>query len=80
MSSQKKTLPKLATEVPHETWEKKFQMWQIVVTSVEKNQQAIIIFLESLEGNLKAEKAVSDLTETDLNIDKGMNLLFEKLD
>ena len=54
-------------------------MWQIA-TSVEKNQQAIIIFLESLEGNLKAEKAASDLTATDLNTDQGMNLLFEKLD
>ena len=80
MLSQKKTLPKFASEIPHETWKNKVQMWQIVVTSVEKNQQAIIVFLESLEGNLKAEKAVSDLTETDLNIDKGMNLLFEKLD
>ena len=38
--------------------ESKVQMWQMV-TSVEKNQQAIIIFLESLEGNPKAEKAVS---------------------
>ena len=55
------------------------QMWQIV-TSVEKNQQTIIIFLESLEGNPKAGKAVSDLTATDLNTDQGMNLLFEKLD
>ena len=54
-------------------------MWQ-VVTSVEKNQQPIIIFLKSLEGNTKAEKAVSDLTPTDLNTDQGMNLLFEKLD
>ena len=38
-------------------------MWQIV-TSVEKNQQAIIIFLDSLEGNPKAETAVPDLTAT----------------
>ena len=54
-------------------------MWQIV-TSVEKNQQAIIIFLEFLESNPKAEKAVSDITATDLNTDQGMNLQFEKLD
>ena len=47
---------------------------------MEQNQQAIIIFLESVEGNPKAEKAVSDLTATDLNTDQGMNLLFEKLD
>ena len=38
--------------------ENKVQTWQIV-TSLEKNQQAIIIFPESLEGNPKAEKAVS---------------------
>ena len=37
-------------------------------------------FLESLEGNPKAEKAVSDVTATDLNTDQEMNLLFEKLD
>ena len=48
-------------------------MWQIV-TSVEKNQQAIIIFLEFLESNPKAEKAVSDITATDLNTEQGMNL------
>ena len=41
-----------------------------------KESASIIIFLESLEGNPK-EKVVSDLTATDLNIDKGVNLLFE---
>ena len=46
---------------------------------MEKNQQAIIIYRESLEGNPKVEKAVSDLIATDLNTDQGMNLLFEKL-
>ena len=73
----KKTPPKFTTESPYKTY--KVQMWQIV-TSVEENQQAIILLLESLEGNPKAEKAVSDLTATDLNTDQGMNLLFEKLD
>ena len=68
MSSQKKNLPKFTTETPYKTWKNNVQMWQIEA-SVEKNQQAIIIFLESLEGNLKAGKAVSDLTATDLNID-----------
>ena len=48
-------------------------MWQIV-TSVEKNQQAIIIFLEFLESKQKKKKAVSDITATDLNTDQGMNL------
>ena len=44
---------------------------------MEKNQ-AINIFLESLEGNLKTANAVPDLTATDLNTDQGMNF-FEKL-
>ena len=77
MSSEKKTLPKFTTETPYKTWKNKVQMWQIV-TSVEKNQQAIILF-EFLEGNPKAEKAVSDLTPTDLNTDQGMNLLLDKV-
>ena len=47
---------------------------------MEKDKQSFIIFLESLEGNLKVEKAVSDLTATDLNTDQEMNLLFEKSD
>ena len=78
MSSLKKTPSKFITESPHKTWKNKVHMWQIV-TSVEKNQQAIIIYRESLEGNLKVEKAVSDLIATDLNTNRGMNLLFEKL-
>ena len=49
-----------------------------IVTSVEKNQRAII-FLESLEGNPKAEQAASGVTATDLNTDQGINLLFENV-
>ena len=79
ISSQKETPPKFTTETPYKTWKNKIQMWQIV-TSAEKNQQAIIIFLDSLEGNPKAETALPDLTATDLNTDQGMKLLFEKLD
>ena len=44
MSSQKKIiLPKFTTETPYKTRKNKVQMWQIV-TSVEKNQQAINVF------------------------------------
>ena len=71
-------LSKFTTEIPDKTWKNKVQMEQIV-TSVEKNQQAII-FLESLEGNPKAEQAASGVTATDLKTDQGINLLFEKLD
>ena len=41
-------------------------MWKIV-TAIPKVQQAIIVLLESLEGNAKAEKVVSELTAADVN-------------
>ena len=40
----------------------------------QKEKQVIIICLEQLEGNPKAEKTVSDLTAVELNKDNGMNL------
>ena len=52
-------------------------MWQLVA-SAPKKEQAIIILLDSLEGNAKAEKAVPDLTATELNNDEGITL-FVKL-
>ena len=35
---------------------------------------------EALEGNQKAEKAVSDITATQLNVDDGLKVLLDKLD
>ena len=63
----------------YKTWRNKIDMWQLV-TSVPKKEQAIIILLDSIEGNAKAEKAVSDLTANELNNDEGFNILFAKLD
>ena len=40
----------------------------------QKEKQVVIICLEQLEGNPKAEKIVSDLTAVELNKDNGMNL------
>ena len=45
-----------------------------------KNQQAIIVRLEALENNVKAEKAVDQITAAELNTDTGMNTLLSKLD
>ena len=42
------------------------------MTNVPKKEQAIAVLLEALEGNQKAEKAVSDLTATQLNVDDGL--------
>ena len=48
--------------------ENKLSMWTLV-TNVPKKEQAIVVLFEALEGNQKAEKAVSDLTATQLNVD-----------
>ena len=43
-------------------------MWQLV-TSIDEKEQAIVVLLESLDGNTKAEKAVSEFTATKLSSD-----------
>ena len=54
-------------------------MWKIV-TPIPKEQQAIIVSLELLEGNAKAEKEVAELTAIDVNNKNGTKLLIEKSD
>ena len=54
-------------------------MWKIV-TAIPKEQQAIIVLLELLARNAKAEKALSELTATDVNNENGLKLLIEKLE
>ena len=39
---------------------------------LKKKDRAIVVLLESLEGNVKAEKAVQDLKASEINIDDGM--------
>ena len=51
-----------------------------LMTNVPKKEQVIVVLLEALEGNQKAEKAVSDLIATQLNADDGLNVLIDKLD
>ena len=75
----KKTPPKFIEGMSYKAWKNKITMWKIV-TTVPKKEQAIVILLDSLEGNAKAEKAVSELTATDLNNDDGIDILFQKLD
>ena len=75
----KKTPPKFLEGMSYKTWKNKVDMWKIV-TAIPKGQQAIIVILESLEGNAKAEKAVPKLIGTDVNNEDGMKLLIEKLE
>ena len=50
------------------------------MTSVEVKELGIIVLLDSLDGNAKAEKAVSEVTAAEVNVENGLNLLLEKLD
>ena len=75
----KKTPPKFLEGMSYKTWKNKIDMWKIV-TAILKEQKAIIVLLESLDGNAKAEKGKSELTATDVNNENGMKLLIEKLD
>lgn len=69
-----KKLAKLNIDTPYKTLKIKEQMQQLV-TSIENKKQAITIYLESLEGNPKEEKAAPDITAADLIIDNGMGKL-----
>lgn len=57
----------------------KIQIWQLV-TSIPKSEQGIVILLESLEHDVKAQKTASDFTVNELNSDEGMKILMNKLD
>ena len=41
-------------------------MWEIV-TWVDKKERTIVVLLDALEGNVKAEKAIQDLRAEELN-------------
>ena len=53
-------------------------MWEIV-TSIDKKEWVITVLLDTLEGNVKAEKAVQDLRAEELNTTDGINILLNKL-
>ena len=63
-----KTLLKFLEGMLCKTWKNKIE------------QQAVIVLLELLEGNAKAEKAVSELTAIDMNNENGMKFLIKKID
>ena len=55
----KKSPPKFKDGVSSVSWKNKIEMWALV-TSIPKKEQAIVVLLEALDENVKAEKAVSD--------------------
>ena len=54
-------------------------MWKLVC-GVDVKEQRIIVFLQSLNGNKKAEKALSNLTAEMLYNNNGLNVFLENLD
>ena len=54
-------------------------MWT-VTCGVPQNEQGILVLLQSLTGNKKAEKAVSTLITADLHIETGLKILIRKPD
>ena len=79
MTSSRKTPTKFNEKMSYSAWRNKIKMWEIV-TSVDKKERAIIVLLDALEENVKAEKAVRDLRVEELNTTDGMNILLNKLD
>ena len=75
----KKISPKFLEGMSYKTKKNKIDTWKIVI-AIPKEKQAIIVLLESLEGNAKAEKAVSELTAIDVDNENVMKLLIEKLE
>ena len=60
MASKKKTPPKFIEGMSYTTWWiNKIDMWNLV-TSIESKEQGIVVLLDALEGNKKAEKAVDE--------------------
>ena len=54
-------------------------MWT-VICGVPQNEQGILLLLQSLTGNKRAEKAVSTLTTADVHKETGLKILWHKLD
>ena len=61
----KKSPPKFKDGVSYVSSKNKIEIWALV-TSIPKKEQAIVVLLEALDENVKAEKAVSELTPSPL--------------
>ena len=82
--SRRKLAPQiLSKDVNYKVWESKSDMPRYVleiVCSIPPKEQGIIVLLQRIADNKKAEKAVSTLTVRDLNRKTELDVLIEKLD
>ena len=81
------TYRKFNSNIQRKEWKNKLETWAIIYDTVQKEQvinyhqlSIIIVLLQSLLENKKAEKTVSALTTVEHHTDNGMKLLIEKLD
>ena len=77
-TKSKRTPPVFHEDMVYKTWKNKLNMWQII-TLVPKKEQGIVVSLDSLEGNGKAEKAIADIKAEEVNNGDGIKVI-EKLD
>ena len=69
MANKNVAPPVFSNDVSYKFWESRIQMWE-VVCGTPTNEQGVIVLLQYLTGNKKAEKAASTLTVTDLHKDQ----------
>nr|CAB3262905.1 uncharacterized protein LOC100184952 [Phallusia mammillata] len=70
--------PRFGDGTAYSSWRNKVEMWQLV-TAVPRKEQAILV-VESLEGNAKADRAVSVLRTNFLHHENGMERLLTHMD
>ena len=75
----KRTLPVFHEDMVYKTWKNKLNMRQII-TSVLKKEQGIVVLLDLLEGNGKAEKAIADIRAEEVNNGDGIKVIIDMLD
>ena len=79
MSGRKLPLPIFSKDANYKVWKNKLDMWKIVC-SIPQKEQGIIVLLQSIVDNKKAEKAASTLTADDLKRETRLDILIEELD
>ena len=75
----KRTLPVFHEDMVYKTWKNKLNMRQII-TSVLRKEQGIVVLLDLLEGNGKAEKAIADIRAEEVNNGDGIKVIIDMLD
>ena len=79
MGSCRLASPMLNSSIPYRSWKNKLQMWTLVC-GVDRKEPGIIVLLQLLSNNKKAEKVVSSLARVELYTENGLSLLLGKVD